>query len=256
MARQRVWLTGLICVAGLVCANGEVARAQAPTRTPPAATDKMDRVKAAASVPLQEVTEHYREGVKITLEKPALYTQGPVETFACAPHVYYWLLEHPDRGVVAWRRLGAQCVMIVDRGAGRFGWTDEHGSDLQWETVYHSSDKHIWYAEGKVRPAPMLPLVPVKAVVVLRYSEQTGPNGVKMMQHQADMFLHTDSAGAALATKLLGAAAPKMAEQCVTQMQMFFAGMAWYVHRFPDQAATLLMVPAESPPGVQSPGHN
>jgi len=240
MGRPGVWLTGLVGVAALIWANGGNAPAQAPTRVAAAAGDKLDKFKAAANVPLQDVPDRFREGVKITVEKPALFSQGPVETFACAPPFYYWLLEHPDRGVVAWRRLGAQCVMIVDRGAGRFGWTDEHGSDLQWEAVYHSNDRHIWYAEGKVRPAPLLPLVPVKAVVVLRYSEQTAPNGAKMMQHQADMFLHTDSAGAALATKLLGPAAPRMAEQCVTQMQMFFAGLAWYVHRYPGREANLL----------------
>src|SRR5579862_1267262 len=199
MARSRIWLAGMVWAAGLLWANSGNGFAQAPTRVVPAAAEKMDKTKAAADVPLQEVPEHYRQGVKITLEKPALFTQGPVETFACAPHVYYWLLEHPDRGVIAWRRLGAQCVMIADRGAGRFGWKDEHGSDLQWEVVYHSNDRHIWYAEGKVRPAPLLPLVPVKAVVVLHYSEQAGPNGAILIQHQAEMFLHTDSAGAVLA---------------------------------------------------------
>ena len=131
-------------------------------------------------------------------------------------------------------------MMIADRGAGRFGWTDEHGSDLQWETVFQSNDRRIWYAEGKVRPAPLLPLVPVKALIVLRYAEQPGPAHSKVMQHQADMFIHTDSIGANLATKLLGPAGPKMAEQCVTQMQSFFAGLAWYVHRYPEKSAGLL----------------
>jgi hypothetical protein len=241
MARPRAWLTGLVCLAGLTWANGEVARAQAPFKIVPVSADKLDKDKAAARVPLQDIPERYRTGVKTTIEKPALFTQGPVETFACSPRVYYWLLQHPDRGVIAWKRLGAQCVMINERGPGRFGWSDEHGSDLQWDTVFESKDQHIWYAEGKVRPAPMLPLVPVKAIVSLRFSEETGPGGVPMMQQQADMFLYTDSIGAALAAKLLGAAAPKMAEQCVTQMQMFFSGMAWYINRYPDRAAVLLM---------------
>ena len=130
--------------------------------------------------------------------------------------------------------------MIVDRGAGRFGWTDEHGSDLQWETVYHSCDKPHLVRRGQGPPRAAVAAGPRQG----RHRpcatlEQTGPNGAKTMQHQADMFLHTDSAGAALATKLLGAAAPKMAEQCVTQMQMFFGGLAWYVHRYPDRAAAL-----------------
>ena len=219
---------------------GKWAQAQGTFQAVPANPDKMDKVKAAAAIPLQELPQRYREGVKTAIEKTTLFTQGPIETFPCEPKTYYWLVQHPDRGVVAWRRLGAQCVMVNERGPGRFGWSDEHGSDLQWETVYESNDRHIWYAEGKVRPAPLLPLVPVKAVVALHYAEQPGPNGVTMMQHQADMFLYTDSVGATLAAKLLGAAAPKMAEQCVTQMQMFFSGMAWYVHRYPERGAVLL----------------
>ena len=247
MRRPRVWLTGLVCLAGLTWVDGQTANAQ-PIKVTPAA-EKMDRAKAAAFVPLAEVPERFREGVKVTIERPAMFSQGPIETFACSPHVYHWLLEHPDRGVVAWRKLGAQCVMINDRGAGRFGWSDENGSDLQWETVYHSGDRRIWYAEGKVRPAPLLPLVPVKAVVVLRYAEQPGTSSHRLMQHQADLFLYTDSIGASIAAKVVGAAAPKMAEQCVTQMQMFFSGLAWYVHRYPDRAATLLSGTPEAPTG-------
>ena len=258
MARPRAWLTGLVCLAGLTWASGENARAQAPVRVAATGAEKMDKTKAAALVPLQDLPERYRENVRTTIEKPALFTQGPVETFACAPQVYYWLVAHPDRGVIAWRRLGAQCITVNERGPGRFGWSDEHGSDLQWETVYDSNDRHIWYAEGKVRPAPLLPLVPVKAVVSLRYTEQPGPNGATLMQQQADMFLHTDSVGAALATKLLGAAAPKMAEQCVTQMQMFFSSLAWYIYRHPDRAAVLLMPsgPTDAPmPAMKGTGN-
>jgi hypothetical protein len=242
MARPQVWLTGLLCLSGLVWANPASARAQAPTQVAPPSSDKMEKARAAANVPLPAIPDNFREGVRLTIEKTSLFTQGPVEAFACQPQVYYWLLEHPDRGVYAWRRLGAQCVMISDRGAGRFGWTDEHGSHLQWETVYNSSSCRIWYAEGKVRPALLMPLVPVKALVVLRFAEQDTPivKGGKMMHHQADMFLYTDSTGAAIATKLLGAAAPHMAEQCVTQMQMFFSGMAWYVFRYPERADNLL----------------
>src|SRR5580765_2977124 len=199
MAKSRNWLTGLVCLTGMAWANGADAQTQPSTQSSPPAAEKTDKVKAAAAnVPIAFVPERFRDGIKLTIEKPALYTQGPVETFACDPAFYYWFLEHPDRGVPAWRKLGAQCVMITDRGAGKFGWTDEHGSDLQWEAVFHSADRHIWYAEGKVRPAALLPLVPVKAVIVLRFNEMSGPNGAKAIRHQADMFLYTDSLGAAL----------------------------------------------------------
>jgi hypothetical protein len=61
-----------------------------------------------------------------------------------------------------------------------------------------------------------------------------------LMFHQADLFLQTDSQAAALITKLLGPSAPKMAERCVGQMEMFFSALAWYVERHPEQSETLL----------------
>jgi hypothetical protein len=257
MTRPQLLLTGLLGLAGLIWANPASVQAQPPpSKVAPPSTDKMEKLRAAANVPLAAIPEKFREDVRLTVEKATLFTQGPVEAFACQPAVYYWLLQHPDRGVLAWRRLGAQCVMISERGPGRFGWTDEHGSDLQWETVYASNDRHIWYAEGKVRPGLLLPLVSVKALVVLRFAEQDGQvaNGGKMMQHQADMFLYTDSTGAALAAKLFGAAAPRMAEQCVSQMETFFSGMAWFVHRYPERAAGLFG--SSSPADSASPvGH-
>jgi hypothetical protein len=241
MAMRQCGLFWVVFLIGIVWGTDVKAQSPASQAPAPPVDEKAEKARSAASVPLHEVPEKFREGVRVTLEKTTLFSRGTSETFACHPPVYYWLLEHPDRGVVAWRRLGAPCLLISEQGPGRFTWTDEHGSKLEWEAVYHSASERIWYADGKVRPGPMLPLVPVKAVIVLRYCEVAGARGGQMIQHQADMFLYTDSIGAALATKLLGPAAPRMAHQCVTQMQAFFSGLAWYAQRYPDRADGLFM---------------
>jgi hypothetical protein len=194
-----------------------------------------------------------REGLKTTLERPTLFTNGPAEQFACKPEVYYWFLDHPDRAVIAWRRLGAKCVTISDRGAGRFAWSDENGSEIVWEAVHRGPNLRVWYATGHVKPGLLLPNVHVKACVVLRHGEGRDERGATMIQHQADMFIHTDSAAVAIVSRVLGPQAPKMAEQCVSQMQMFFAGLAWYLERHPERAEQLLTdgVPAAPQrPGV------
>src|SRR5207247_2417341 len=72
MPRPNIWLTGLVCLAGLTWANGASAQ-QPPTKVVPPGGDKMDKGQAAAWVPLPEVTERYREGVKIAIEKPTLF---------------------------------------------------------------------------------------------------------------------------------------------------------------------------------------
>src|SRR5262249_37609940 len=75
-------------------------------------------------LPLGELPAEVREKVRQVLDKPTITVRGPSESFACVPATYHWLLEHPDRGVQAWRKLGARCVSIDDLGNGSFGWSD------------------------------------------------------------------------------------------------------------------------------------
>src|SRR5262249_32317110 len=209
-----------------------------------------DKARAAAEVPLDQLPPHVRDGARRALDKPTVYSRGPAEAFACDPAVYYYFLDHPDRAVNAWRRLGAKCLNITDRGNGRFGWSDEYGSDIVWETVYRSPGLRIWYAEGKARPSAMLPLVPVRAVVLMHHVEGRDRTGNPAIRHQTDMLLRTDSSAASLAGEVMGGSPARLAEQTLGQPQMFFAGLAWYLHRHPERADALLQESMDAaPPG-------
>jgi hypothetical protein len=195
---------------------------------------------SVAQVPLEELPPGVRDQVRAVLERPTMHTRGPVESFSCQPQLYHWFLDHPDRAAAVWRRLGAKVVELSDRGNGRFGWSDTHGSDIHWDTVYRSSRLRIWHAEGRVRPGAMLPLIPVQAVLVLRYAETRDLDGRSVLRHQAELVIHTDSKSAALAARVLGASAPHVAEQYVAQLEMFFSALPWYLNQHPEKTATLL----------------
>jgi hypothetical protein len=154
--------------------------------------------------------------------------------------MYQWLLDHPDRAAAAWKRLGAKVADISDRGNGRFGWSDEQGSDLHWDTVYHGPQMRVWHAEGKVRPGALLPLAPVQAVIVLHCTEGRDNDGKATLRHQVEMVLHTDSKAIALAARVFGASAPRVAEQYVSQVEMFFSALTWYFDQHPEKAESLL----------------
>jgi hypothetical protein len=222
------------------------APAQGTSAAPRPGSDQWERLRAAAQVPLDQLPPAVRDRIRLVVERPTLYSHGPVETFLCRPPLYYWFLDHPDRAVLAWRRIGAKCTTISDRGGGRFGWADDQSSDISWQTVYAGPDLRVWFAEGQVRPAALLPLVPVRAVVVLRH-EVVGEKGRgSVMRHQADLFVHTDSKAAALVTRLLGPSAPRLAEQGLVQLEFFFSALVWYLHQHPERAQSVLpeMVPA------------
>jgi hypothetical protein len=192
------------------------------------------------SIPLDQMDDAHKAVAHSVLDRTTLAAKGPVEIFACRPEHYYWFLDHPDRAVVAWRRLGAKCVSINARGDGSFGWSDDNGSDLVWQTLHCGPGVHIWFAEGKVRPAPLLPLVPLKALVVLHHGEAKNAAGATVIEHHTDVFLQTDSKTAAAFTKMMGQSAPKLAEQGLGQLQLFFSGLSWYLQRHPEQVDALL----------------
>jgi hypothetical protein len=215
--------------------------------TPPGA-EKLDQLRAAAKVPLEQISAALQANVKMVVDRPTLFATGPAEVFPCRPSQYYWFLDHPDRVMVAWMRLGAKCLPITDRGGGRFGWADEQGSDLVWQTAFHSPRLRIWYAEGNVRPAALLPLVPVRAVVLLHHNESKDELGGAIMSQQAEVFLQTDSKAATVIMKMLGSSVPRMAQDGVTQLQLFFAGISWYLERHPERTEWLLLGQLRSEP--------
>jgi hypothetical protein len=197
---------------------------------------KAEPAPLPASIPWQDLDDRCRSLVLPVVEKPTVSGRGPAETFTCQPAQYLWLLDHPDRAVTAWRRLGARCVSITPRGAGQFGWGDDNGSDVVWETLHKGPDMRIWYAEGKVRPGPVMPLVPVKAVVVLTHANLSADS----IEHRSELYVQTDSKTAATLARLLGVSAQKVTEQGLGQLQLFFSALSWYLDQHPEQAASLL----------------
>jgi hypothetical protein len=206
--------------------------------------------RAAAGItppapPLHLLPTEVRAKVRKITDKPTLSARAPAEEFNGQPALYHWLLDHPDRAGLAWRRLGTPCLEIVDRGQGRFGWADDQGSDLYWETILDCPQMRVWYAEGRARPGLLLPPLSVRAVVVLHHWQAPDESGRPRLHHQADLFLQTDSKTAALVARLMGPSAPRLMEQCVTQLQFFFSALTRYLDRYPDRAEALLSAPAE-----------
>ncbi len=213
-----------------------------------------EQLQAAALVPMQGLPLSIRKKVSEVLKSPTLYTHGPTEKFVASPTVYRWLLDHPDRAVGGWRKLGANCIEIENRGNGYFGYKDELGSDVTWTSIHTGPALRVWYAEGSVKMSRFLPTVPVQCVVIMRHPVVGRTKEGTMMQQRADVFIRTNSRATAVLTRLLGPSVPRIAKRGATQLQMFFGAMAWYCDKNPTKASALLTPhqPTRTQPRVHS----
>jgi hypothetical protein len=191
-----------------------------------------------APVALESLPPAIRDKAAKVVQAPTITAHGPSEEFP--GNFYDWLLDHPDRVALAWRRLGVPCMGITNHGNGTFGWNDGQGCDLTWQSAWSGSNGRVWYAEGQVRPGPHLPLVTVRAVAVLRYSKRRESDGRTFVTHEADVYMQTDSRAAALVMKLIGPAAPRLAEEGATQLLLFFSGVSRHIDAYPEQTFSLL----------------
>lgn len=208
--------------------------AQPPTVPPPTSP-------APTRIVLSEVVEPgYRDAVLGVARKPTIATRGISDAVVCTPAVYEWLLEHPDRTSLAWRRLKVPCVEISDIGNGKFSWADGEGSELTWQTVGRFPNGLVWYATGKVKPSAVTPSVPVRAVVVMTHPKEVGTNGTATISPAVQVYMQTDSKAATVVMRMMGPTAPKLAQQGAEQLLFFFTGIARYLQAHPDQVNNLL----------------
>jgi hypothetical protein len=190
---------------------------------------------------LDSVPQAQRETLAQIVRKPTITTKYTEDPFVANETVYKWLLEHPDRVSLAWQRMKVECVEIKDEGKGSFSWSDADGSLVTWQPVVKFADGLVWHATGKVKAAAILPMMPVKAVAYVRYpSKPTDKPGIVTFTPETHLYAQTDSKAANLLLRIAGPAAPKMAEEGAEQLLFFFSGVATYLHKNPEQVATML----------------
>jgi hypothetical protein len=211
--------------------GGSLAFAQPPAMTAP--------MNPAPLTFGEVVHPAYKDAVLKIVRQPTISTKYTSDEVTCGREMYEWLLAHPDRVSLAWRRMKVGCVEIRDLGNGRFGWNDDQGSELVWQSVGTFPDGVVWYATGKVKPSPVTPTVPIKAVVVLAYPSKKEGKLAPVTQ----VYLHTDSRAASMILRMLGPTAPKLAEQGAEQLLFFFNGIGRHVTANPEKAEAMLAPP-------------
>src|SRR5438094_320518 len=103
MRLSRLALGPMVVIAGLACTG--VATAQTSGGKPIVQTTaSIKSMKPLITVSLETVDARSRDSVAKIMRQPTIVARGAPEEFA--EGIYRWLLDHPDRASLAWRRLG------------------------------------------------------------------------------------------------------------------------------------------------------
>src|SRR5438445_9297218 len=149
MTVRRFSLGGLGLLAGLVSAGPAVAQTPPVDSRPRPAAEAPFRTRTASSmsaaqlIPYDGLAPAVRERIRKVVSQPTLVTHADADEFKASPKMYEWLLDHPDRAAAAWGRAGVECAPISDRGNGRFGYTDDEGSDIVWSTIANGPSARV-----------------------------------------------------------------------------------------------------------------
>jgi hypothetical protein len=230
-------LATLALVAPLGSVVAQTASASVPA--PPTPSGPSETL-ATPLVPPEQLPVEVRDKVRLILESPTLVSKAPAESFLAAVDVYQWLLANPKIAIQLWRQLGAKVSDISEPQPGRYVWRDGQGSEVSWWVVHSAPGVQVWYIEGKAKPKGFLVPAQFRALATLHYRVTPRDDGKSAIRHQVQFHLRCDGKAVALAAKLMGASAPRLAEQYLGQLQVFHGGMAWYLCQDKERARRML----------------
>lgn len=194
------------------------------------------------AIPVDTMPADVRDKARGVLDGASLSARGVAESFHAAPDVYRWLLDNPQIGIKLWRQLGATVSDVVEKAPGQYLWKDGQGSEVLWRTAARAPGLHVWYAEGKIKASALLPASSFRALVALHYTLGKDADGKDAVRHQVHFHLRCDGRAMALAARILGNSAPRLAEQYLGQLQMFYGGLSWYLCQDTARARRMLVL--------------
>ncbi len=214
---------------GLLGALG-LARAESPLMRRPdplaATTSDTARRDAIASIPFENLDRDGRAKVAAVLQDSTAFRRLPTQVIDCDPHLFLFLVRHPDVTVNIWRVLELSQLELRQTDSNRFELIEPTGTRLQAEFLYQSPEVHVIYGQG-VYAGPVLGRpVHGRCVLVLRSGYVQETNGRHYVTARLDTFLQVQERAPDLITKLLHPLAGRTADHNFIQIVAFAGSLS------------------------------
>ncbi len=210
---------------GRVFAQGQTSLLRRPDPRA-ATTSDTARRDAIASIPFEQLSPDGRAKVTAVVQDAAAFRRLPTQVIDCDPHLFLFLVRHPDVAVNIWQVLEISQLQLSQTGSNRFELVEPTGTRLQAEFLYQSPEVHIIYGEGMYVGPIMGRPVHGRCILVLRSGYVHETNGRHYVTARLDTFLQVHERAPDLLTKLLHPVAGKTADHNFTQIVAFAGSLS------------------------------
>ena len=184
------------------------------------------RQNAIQSIPVDKLDAESRARVQSVLSNVTIFRRLPVRVIDCDPHLYLFLVRHPDVVVNIWEVLQLSSLQLRRTSEGKFDIVEEEGSVGELEFLYQSHDTHVAMAEGTYLGPLLRRPVRGRCLLVLKTGYVLGTDGRHYISSRLDTFVSVDPGGVELLTKAVQPVIGKMADHNFTQTAAFVGSLS------------------------------
>ncbi len=214
----------------VILAGPAVSRAESPrlrSLDPRSASiSETARRDAIQSIPFEQLDRDGREKVVSVLQNTAAFRRLPTQVIDCDPHLFLFLVRHPDVAVNIWRVLNLSQLELRQTGSNRFALLEPTGTRLEAEFLYQSPELHVMYGEGTYMGPLLGRPVHGRCILVLRSGYVHETDGRQYVTTRLDTFLQVKETGPDLITKLFHPLAGRTADHNFVQIVAFAGSLS------------------------------
>jgi len=202
--------------------------------------------KAAAAVPLNQLTAENRMRAKKILDGCSQYRRLPSLQYAIDEPVYRYLLQHPDVAVSTWRVMGISRFEMWQTGPQVFEAQAIDGSEGVVDILYQDHNQMLLVCDGNYHN-PLLPkALEASALIWFRLSCTPNAEGCQTVTQKADVFVRFPSPGVSAVAKMLSPVTNSMMDRNLFEVSLYGSMMSRAVR---DEPGWIVQV-AEQMEGV------
>ena len=213
--------------------HGATRQPLAANSAPKASSSRRVQQQAAASLPLDLLSERQRAKVASVTAQTTVFRRMPAQVVRCDPDMYLFLVEHPEVlaniwGLAAQQQApaGIQEISLTRTGPNTLTAHDGVGTQGDVEILHRSHNKHLLYAEGAYDGPLFLKPVRGRGLLYLTTAYAREPDGAYYMTCQLDAFIALERSGTELLARTFSPVVGKVADTSFMQSLAFVQMLA------------------------------